>query len=162
MISQAYLKSIIVYDANKGILIWKKARSNRVKMGQEAGFLSNGYYSIQLDGKFYRRSRIAWFYVYGEWPQSIDHINHITTDDRISNLRAATLSENQGNRRLNKNNKCGYKGVHFFKRTKKWCAQITINKRGKNLGYFDTPELAHKAYMKAAKQIFKDFAHSGR
>ena len=57
-------------------------------------------------------------------PKAIDHINGHGWDNRGCNLRAATGSQNQGNRRFSKNNTSGFRGIHWHKRDKVWVAAI--------------------------------------
>ncbi len=65
-----------------------------------------------------------------------DHINHDKLDNRRHNLRSVTNQQNHFNMPLGKNNKSGHQGVFWFKRDKKWQAQITINSQKIHLGYF--------------------------
>jgi len=87
-----------------------------------------------------------------------DHINGDTCDNRRRNLRVASPIENARNTRAGKNNQSGYKGVHLCKSTGRWRAQITVNRKAISLGYFDTPELAAKAYNDAAIKYYDKFA----
>jgi hypothetical protein len=89
-----------------------------------------------------------------------DHINHNTLDNRKCNLRKATHSENMWNRKLNTNNTSGYKGVSFYKDSKKWGANINQNNFHRFLGLFETPEAAASAYDKAAKELHGDFYYN--
>ena len=71
----------------------------------------------------------------GNFPENfIDHINHIPYDNRWSNLRAATNSQNQANAKKPINNKSGYKGVCWSKTNKRWCAVIVYMKKKMHLG----------------------------
>ncbi len=89
----------------------------------------------------------------------VDHKNHNTLDNQKSNLRICTNSENCQNRRKRENNRSGFKGVSWSKIAKRWRAQIKTNGKGIHLGYFNDPELAHKAYCKAAIKYHGEFAH---
>ena len=82
-----------------------------------------------IEQRFYYIHRLAWFYVHGEWPIVVDHINRDTSDNRIANLRAANQSINSHNRREQANNTSGQKGVVFDKRSGKWNARIKIKGR---------------------------------
>lgn len=81
-----------------------------------------------------------------------------TLDNRRDNLRKTNRKGNMGNRRKNRNNTSGFKGVTFYRPNGTWVAQIKINGKHKNLGYFPTPQLAHEAYKKAAAEHFGEFA----
>ena len=108
---------------------------------------------------YLKAHRLAWFFVYGEWPQKqIDHINGNKSDNRISNLRLATASQNLSNKGITKSNTSGYKGVSFNRTKKKWMASIKVNKKSINLGYFLTPEEASEAYKAAAIKHHGEFA----
>lgn len=88
-----------------------------------------------------------------------DHINRDSLDNRRSNLRICTYSQNRMNSKKNKNNTSGYRGVDWHKIAKKWRACIRINKKNKFLGYFNTKEQAALAYNGAAKKKFREFAN---
>lgn len=92
----------------------------------------------------------------------VDHINETRSDNRKSNLRKATRSENLRNQGKYKNNTTGFKGVLWHKINKKWTAQIQIYGKGKHLGCFNTPEEASKAYEKAALELHGEFANIGK
>lgn len=95
--------------------------------------------------------------VYG-YDSSVDHINRDKLDNRKSNLRYCTLSQNQANRVAPKTNTSGYKGVCYEKRNGKWRAHIRVNGKQRFLGYFDNPEAASMAYTVAAQYHFGEFA----
>jgi len=90
--------------------------------------------------------------------QYIDHINRDALDNRKSNLRFCTLSQNQHNRGMSCNNKSGFKGVSWDKTKKKWRAQIEVNSKVLYLGLFNFKEEAALAYNEAAKKHFGKFA----
>jgi len=75
----------------------------------------------------------------------IDHINNNGLDNRRKNLRFCTHSENEKNRRINKNNKTGYIGVSFDKYKNKFSADIRHLNKHIFLGNFDDPKEAAKA-----------------
>ena len=89
----------------------------------------------------------------------VDHINHNTLDNRRSNLRICTASENQYNAGKRKDSTSGYKNVIWHKGAKKWIARITVSKKRLHLGLFSTPEEAYKAYCEAAIRYHGEFAH---
>jgi len=88
----------------------------------------------------------------------VDHISGNTLDNRKSNLRVCTVSENGCNQKKRKDNTSGYKGVSWDKRSGRWYAMITKNKKQHNLGYYTTAEEAYAAYCKAAKELHGEFA----
>jgi hypothetical protein len=87
-----------------------------------------------------------------------DHRNGDGLDNRRSNLREATTSQNGGNKRISTANKSGYKGVSWDKRKKKWNAQVKRDGRIRWLGYHATPLAAALAYDAGAREYFGEFS----
>lgn len=148
MITQKELKELLEYDENTGIFTWNLANSNRIKIGDMAGvYRFDGYLTIRINGKPYLAHRLAWLYIYGEWPKNqIDHINGIRDDNRITNLRNVTNRENHQNKKEHRGGKLV--GASFHKTANKWESQIQINGKRKFLGYYNTELEAHEAYLK--------------
>lgn len=90
----------------------------------------------------------------------VDHINMDTLDNRRSNLRICTRSENRANTTARSDNKLGLKGVHWHKATKRFQAQIQFRGNRFQLGWYDDPHVAHAAYCEAAKKIHGEFART--
>ena len=85
----------------------------------------------------------------------IDHINHNTLDNRRENLRICTVSENQQNSSLRKDNKSGHVGVGKHKGTGKWIARIRCNGENISLGSFDHIQDAINARKCAEVKYFE-------
>jgi hypothetical protein len=132
------LRSVRHYDPLTGLFTALQGGSRR-KKGAVCGSLHQfGYIHIYVKGRSYKAHRLAWFYVYGEWPKNqIDHINGIKHDNRIDNLRDVPQSINQQNHKVaRKDSGTGHIGVHYSKRDKVWCAYIRKNKKRIHLGCF--------------------------
>ena len=165
MITRARLKELLHYDPITGRWTWIAPQSRRMKVGDEAGyqfrkrdgFRGSEFRRINVGGRGYRSSHLAWFYMRGRWPRrQIDHKNTNGLDDSWSNLRLATQSQNCANKRCYKTNKFGFKGVHAHH--KKYRAMIQSEGKRINLGDYDSPELAYAAYAAAAPVMHGDFA----
>ena len=163
LLTQRRLKELFHYDVSSGIFTTIKRRG-RIHAGFVSGCHSvgrNGYVRviISVDNREYRAHRLAWLYVYGEWPSDeIDHINGVSTDNRIENLRLATRPQNSHNSRKPKTNKSGFKGVSWHAIGKKWQAHIKSNGKNHYLGLFSTAKQAHLAYIEAANRLNGEFA----
>jgi hypothetical protein len=138
------LKELLNYDPESG-LFTRLTSNYRWKAGCVVGSFDRsksstaGYVKVFVDGKRYKAHRLAWLYMTGEWPEDIDHTNHVRHDNRWCNLRSVDQSENTKNRTMNKNNTSGFRGVHWYKPSGKWMAYINTSPgKRKNLGYFDS------------------------
>ena len=155
--SHAELCENLSYDKETGIFTWLINKKN-ARVGNRAGFFTQpGYRGIGYKNKRYEEHRLAWFITYGTWPELIDHKNGDGTDNRIENLRVATPSQNQWNKRKPKNNKSGFKGVSWNIRAKKWQVFIRVNGKNKALGQYVDIEKAAKAYEDFAKKHHGEF-----
>jgi len=156
MFTQAELKSQLNYDSITGIFTRKISKSNSVKINDVAGTKrKDEYLHISIFNKNYLAHRLAWLYVYGEMPKNmIDHINGIKDDNRIENLRDIIKKTNNQNQKIaHKRSKSKILGVDWKESHKKWCARISVNNKKKHLGYFDTAENAHQAYLEAKRKL---------
>ena len=157
------IREFLDYDPETGIFRWKKLtkRSNNTGVGMEAGSLTQaGYRTISVEMVKYLSHRLAWAYVYGEWPDGfIDHINRVKSDNRITNLRVVDSTGSAQNRDSNKRNKTGFAGVK--KEGEKYLAVISFGKaKQKVVGRFSSPEDAHKCYMDHKKIMHPYWAGS--
>jgi hypothetical protein len=104
------------------------------------GTLDKGYMKVSIGKKSYQVHRIvaqAFFSHFFALPQ-VDHISNDGTNNDIRNLRMVTHQKNQqAKQRKRKNCSSQFRGVSWSNRSKKWYAQCTINRKKKNLGYFD-------------------------
>jgi hypothetical protein len=87
-----------------------------------------------------------------------DHISLNGLDNRLENLRPATMSQNMANRPKQRNNSTGYKGVSPAPKGR-YVARIKVRGTNFNLGYYSTPVEAAYAYNVAAKLLFGEFAY---
>jgi hypothetical protein len=104
-------------------------------------------------------------FLFGNVPSGyfVDHINGNGLDNRKSNLRLATRSQNRGNAKKTANRfgtatTSQYKGVCLHKGTSKWHAHICIGDRMVYLGLYVYETDAALAYNKAALQHFGEYA----
>lgn len=89
----------------------------------------------------------------------IDHIDGNRLNNQRSNLRRCTNQENQRNKKAQKNNTSGYKGVSWHKRDKIYEVNIRVDKKLIYLGRTDCLEDGAKLYDTFAKIYFGEFAN---
>lgn len=87
----------------------------------------------------------------------IDHIDHNGLNNKRSNLRICTVAQNTANKRKGKGSS-DFKGVSWHKRDQIWIATIHQKRKQLHLGYFNDELEAAKAYDKAAKDLWGEFA----
>lgn len=146
-LTQDRLRFLLTYDPDTGEFTWNVRRGGPTGAGSKSYCKdSKGYLRIGVDKTRYLAHRLAWFYVYGIWPDGvIDHVNRIRTDNRIVNLRVVPPSLNSINRTKSPNFSNPSLGVSFCRTgtyAGKWVAYITRRKKRTYIGYFKTQEEA--------------------
>jgi hypothetical protein len=150
------------YDPLSGLFSWKietMAFGGFKNPGSAAGQKSEaGYVLVGLWGRLYRAHRLAWLLMTGAWPVAeIDHINGDRSDNRWSNLREATSSQQKMNASIRSDNKSGCKGVSFRPDIGKWHSRIVLDGKTKLLGNFSLLSDAIVARKNAEKANHGDF-----
>jgi len=136
----------------------KKGDEWRLKnFSNSQGYLITGFSFEKNKCSFIRKHRLV-FYVYNQnfdifmrsrTENMIDHVDGNPSNNSIENLRLVTHQQNAFNQKR-------AKGYTWHKEAKKWMAQIQINRKSKNLGYFESEEEAREAYLKA-KPLYHKF-----
>ena len=90
--------------------------------------------------------------------QISDHVNRIKLDNRRSNLRLCTRSENNCNKPPLKGKTSKYKGVYWEEARRKWRVRIMLNGKRYHLGHFDDEKDAAQSYNTKARELFGEFA----
>jgi hypothetical protein len=155
MLTQAELQAQIHYDPETGLFTW-------IKTNNKAGYYpENKYSQIGLNNKLYYGHRLAWLYVYGYFPQYVDHINGVKSDNRLINLRKATNQQNACNSKIPVTNTSRIKGVMWNKNAKKWQVQITLNQKKYHIGYFADFFEACCIVFVTRNKLHGDYANNG-
>jgi len=162
-----YIRENLRYDPETGHLWWIKlseCKFGRRDLDKPVGTYSKGYLQFFLPTSKGKRKilqvhRVAFFLYYDYWPEGlIDHINMVRGDNRIENLRVATYQQNNVNSRSQKNSLSSYKGAYFVKSTGKWRSCVGFNNKVLSFGTYASEEEAARAYDKAARELFGDYA----
>ncbi len=161
MLNHGRLKSLLAYEPETGISTWLVDKGS-VRAGTRAGYIKpDGYRVIRIDGKLYREHRLIFFWMTGRWPDpEVDHRDLDNSNNRWHNLREATRSQNNANRRTHKNNSSGVKGVFWNKRLQKWIAQIKVNGTKIHLLTTDSKDKAEVWYKAFAELAFGEYART--
>lgn len=144
------------YDPETGELFWKRApRPQHKGTDIPAGYAHpSGYRFVRWKNKAYAQHRLIWFMVHGEWPERIDHADRDKGNNRISNLRPATASQNILNSGLRKDNTSGTKGVRFS--AGHWRVDIRINGHLKYLGRYKNKDDAVARRKEVEEALVKE------
>jgi len=154
-------KALELFEYKNGKLYCKaktNPKSNKKNIGEEVGGLNGQDYLVtKIHYKSYFVHKIIFLMHYGYIPQIVDHIDGNTLNNRIENLRAVNLSQNQHNRGIDKRNKSGFKNVAWCKRTKKWRVSLAVNNKSMEFGRFSDIELADLVAQEARDKYHKEF-----
>ena len=153
MITQEKLKELVDYVDGKLIA---KTNSKVRKVGDALSSLTDkGYLRSSVSGKSYSVHRLVFLYHHGYMPNQVDHIDGNRMNNRIENLREATSSQNNQNRKATSSS--GIKGVIWHKQSKKWVASICVNRKSIHLGSFLSIEEAALVANKARQSAHGEF-----
>ncbi len=160
-----YLKSRILVDTKSGIVTWIDAtKYHKDMIGKDAGTSRKGssnnksYWHIKINGVAIKRSHIVFIFATGRWPDlQIDHINGNSIDDRIENLREATITQNAWNHKKRAKKSDLPMGVRKLK-SGIFQARIACNKKTHVFGPFETAESASDFYKLKRKEFFNDYS----
>jgi hypothetical protein len=153
------------YNPKTGIITWINPRSSKIKPGDIAGTINNGYIHIGFslgNGKSIKIAahHIAWYKYYGVWPsKEIDHKRGNKTDNRITKLRLVKHIQNGHNIKTFITNTTGVGGIYWDKQMNKYRARIKVNGKSISLGLFNTLKAAKLVRRNAEKQYYGKFRY---
>ncbi len=159
--SQQEIKKVLDYNPETGIFTRKNlAKKGQGYYGRTTGTKdTHGHIRIMINKTRYAAHRLAWIYVYGDdLPKELDHINGIRNDNRICNLRIATRSLNNANRKKRGHSSLP-KGIEPLP-SGRYSARIQYEGKRHYIGSYDTAEEAHDAYFIKAKELFGEYARA--
>jgi hypothetical protein len=155
------LRKLLSYDPETGLLRWRVDMARNVFAGDTAGKVGKSkYLKVCVRRKYMLAHRVAWAITYGVWPSNlIDHKNNDPHDNRLSNLREATYSQNSANRPTPRTGRSGVKGVR--RRKNRWEVNIETGGVSFCVGRFHCLGKAAAAYRVKARELFGEYASGG-
>lgn len=155
------LIELFIYLPDTGWFVNRVSRG-RAREGERAGSLvGHGYRRIVIDYAKYYEHHLAWLYVYGEWPDELDHKDGDGCNNAIANLRECDRSLNNFNI-PSLTGRSGLRGAYLDIRSLQWFSKIQVRGQTIWLGTFASPEEAHAAYLEAAERFAGEFAFHNR
>ena len=119
---------------------------------------SHGYLRGKVGHHYDFAHRIAFFLQTNRFPKEcIDHRNGDRLDNRWCNLREATRSQNQMNKK-GYGSVPQYIGVSWDKEKKRYVSYISFNGKRTYIGRSKNPELLARKRDQKAKELFGDYA----
>ena len=159
--SRDRLSQIFTHDITTGLFTWKIRTSNRVNVGDIAGYIDLiGRRVIRIDSELYYAYVLVWIWCSDEpVPDEIDHIDMNKGNDAFNNLRAATRQQSSYNKGVRPDSGTGVKGVEYEASRNKYKPYIKDAVTGKkiHLGRYDTLEEAKKVREAAAEKMHGEF-----
>ncbi len=158
------MRGLFEIDLDNGHLFWRAPPSNHTRLlGVEAGTARpthNGksYWVIKIDGRAHKRSRLIFAFAHGHYPYPcVDHINGDSLDDRIENLREASVLQNAWNHKKRSRRIPLPMGVRLTA-AGRFQARISYYGRQYHLGAFNTVDEAVAAYTLKRQEFYREFA----
>jgi hypothetical protein len=166
MLTQAYVQHL--FDYRDGMLYRKHTAANgKIKIGDPAGryHRAAGRMRICIDGKRYYFHHVIYLWHHSFIPNIVDHIDCDPLNNRIENLRGATVSDNNCNKSLQKNNTTGIKGISMYSEKKMIHAQIQRNGKKIHKTFFpindENMKLALQWLNEMRQEVHGEFANHG-
>jgi len=158
------LKARLHVDVVAGAVTWIDATKQHVGLngkvagGPRANHCGKQYWHVKVNSQPIKRSHIVFLFATGRWPvHQIDHINGDSLDDRISNLREASQTQNAWNHKTRAKTSTCPMGVRKLP-SGRFQARIAVEKRKVCIGTFDSEIQAEQAYQQKRKELFGEYA----
>jgi hypothetical protein len=144
---------------------WGRVRNAKTGRILKGGLSGDGYRTVSLCKNGKAKTHKIHQLVAREWAgnpeekRCVDHIDGNQVNNHYENLRYATHTENNRNaKKTTKATSSIYKGVYLHKPTNKWMAYFGLNRKVKNLGYYETEREAAESYNAAAIEHYGVYA----
>lgn len=155
MLTQDQLKEVLHYCPETGVFTWLKPQC----LGHRAGtnhvtHSGKTYRRLRLSGRWYKEHKLAFLYMTGSFPfDQVDHENGNGTDNRWTNLRDISVTENNQNKKMPITNTSGTVGVSWDRTKNRWYAYISVKDTNKSIGRFTSKDDAIAARKAAEVEL---------
>jgi len=167
-LDHATLLRLLHYDPETGVFVWRRRGDVREQWngryaGKRAGYKwSPGgkifYWVIRIFDWPFLAHRVAVLYMTGAWPENlVDHRDRDGLNNRWRNLRDADRAQNAVNAGVTRASSTGLRGAFLCRETGRFRSQIKFEGRAIWLGYYETAEEAHAAYLVASRKYYGEF-----
>ena len=140
------------YNPDTGDLV-RVFKNGKVRLIDQLDY--KGYVIVSVNGRPFKAHRLIFFLCTGHIPEIVDHVNGVKNDNRWSNLRPCSKSQNSMNRGKQNNNSTGFKNIR-----KSPSGKFTVRVSGKWIGTFITIEEALIEAEKAREELHREFART--
>lgn len=158
---------LLALDVETGVLTRRldsvPGRGIQLRAGDRAGYVhkASGYRYVGLDGNCYREHVLIWFMLHGKWlPRKIDHVDRDRANNRPTNLRVASESQQHMNTKVRSDNATGFRGVSKHPLCEKFQAEVRMGGKKFYLGLFHTAEEAGAVARAERLKLFGEHAPS--
>lgn len=148
-----------MFEYKDGELFWKISPNSRIREGKKAGWDCGRYLYVQLNKKNYPIHRFVFMMHKGFFPETVDHIDGDTKNNKIENLREATHAKSITKAIRKSNNTSGIKNVYWKKEAKKWVVRLQINGKETFFGGYKDIDYARFIAEAMRHKYHKEFAN---
>jgi hypothetical protein len=159
-----FIAKHFIVDFDNGVILWKTPpKHHKELLMKNAGTCQrnkNGkeYWLIRIMGKGYRRGHLIFFAYHGRFAfPCIDHINGNSLDDRLENVREASILENAWNHKSRKKKSKLPMGVRIAQ-SGRFVSRIGYKSKLITIGTFNTVDEAHASYIQKRKELYGEFS----
>lgn len=157
------LNKVYYDETSETFLRWKEGTGLARKENYVAGHLceTSGYSFVTYENKRFPVHNIVWVIFNGEISDGmiVDHVDCIRNNNSISNLRLATISQNNMNKGVRSDSSTGTKGLSWHISENRWYGSVTVDGKRVYKKSKDR-EVVEKWLSKFRDEVHGDFSRS--
>jgi hypothetical protein len=152
------IKSLLEYAPETGLFRWKNPSARQTAAWFKGNKGCRAYRRLYIHGQHFLAHVIAYVIMNGRWPRyEISHRDRDHANNKWHNLRHRVAKKRNWNRRINRNNSTGQRGVTLFRTEDRlrFRARLQVRQKHISLGLFDDPKAAAIAWRSAAITLYE-------